>query len=247
MNQADVTRLVSKLRIGVLQNYRRLKNPDGPEGRLMKLRRTLTALIKYERIELRYIRADESRGYVERVSKKSTNPTLHYSFFRIILYIQFPLSSQLISDAIRHGDKHKPTMEMADYWILEKQYVHKLFKVLAPRLENCPVSYTRMYRAPKKYPGDNMDCAILELRGHPFPSIIPNTSHNRNFIQNVLLDEAKKEYRRTKYAQFAEKLAPLTSEGETSEKVESGTSEDTETVPVDKSTPSNEDPKNESK
>lgn len=137
-------------------------------------------------------------------------------------------------------------MEMADYWILEKQFVHKLFKVLVPRLQNCPVSYTRMYRAPKPYPGNNMPRAVLELRGHPFPPLTPNSIHNRNFIQNVLLDEAKKEYRREKYAQMAEKMAPLTGEEGTSKNVDDVESKKTKAVP-ENSTPSNEDPNNDSK
>lgn len=69
MNQADVTKLVSRLRVPVSAHVRKLKNPDGPEGRLRKLRKTVTALIKYERIELNYNRADEARGYAERVSQ----------------------------------------------------------------------------------------------------------------------------------------------------------------------------------
>jgi hypothetical protein len=56
-------------------------------------------------------------------------------------------------------------MELADYWLLEKQLVHKLFKVLVPRFENCPVSYTRMYRAPRPCPGPKFKRAVLELRG----------------------------------------------------------------------------------
>lgn len=67
MNQADVTKLVSKLRVKVNPTHRRLKNPKGPEGRLNKLRKTVTGLIKYERIELQYNRADEARPYAERV------------------------------------------------------------------------------------------------------------------------------------------------------------------------------------
>lgn len=135
---------------------------------------------------------------------------------------------------------------MANYYILEKQYVHKLFKVLVPRFENCPVSYTRMYRAAKPYPGDNRDKAIMELRGNPFPSLLPDTSKNRNLIQNVLLDEAKKEYRRAKYAEMAEKLAPLTSETDQNEKLDGGAPEKTETVPGDVA-PSNEHSENDSK
>lgn len=96
-------------------------------------------------------------------------------------------------------------MEMADFWITEKQYVHKLFKVLVPRFQNCPVSYTRMYKAPKSYPDITFrDRAVLELRGNPFPALKPNLNVNRNFIHNVLLEEARKEFRRKKYAQLSE-------------------------------------------
>jgi large subunit ribosomal protein L17 len=68
MNQADVTKLMSRLRIKYNPVRRKLKNPEGPVGRARKIQKTLTALIKHERIELNYNRADETRGYVERVS-----------------------------------------------------------------------------------------------------------------------------------------------------------------------------------
>ena len=68
MNQAEVSKLMSQLKFAIKPTYRRLKNPDGPEGRLMKLRKTVTALLQYERLELHYNRADEARGYAERVS-----------------------------------------------------------------------------------------------------------------------------------------------------------------------------------
>ncbi|KRT82755.1 hypothetical protein AMK59_3812, partial [Oryctes borbonicus] len=152
MNQADVSKLVSQLRIKVNPRLRKFRSPAGPEGRLNKLRKTVTALIKHERIELNYPRADEARMYAER----------------------------LISDAIRYGDCHKTTMEMADYWLVEKQLVHKLFKVLAPRYQDYTISYTRMYRAPRPYPGEKYLKAILELRGNPYPPLIPNTNTNRN-------------------------------------------------------------------
>lgn len=96
-------------------------------------------------------------------------------------------------------------MEMAKFWITEEQYIHKLFKVLVPRFQNCPLSYTRMYKAPKTYPEITYrDRAVLELRGNPFPALKPALNVNRNFIHNVLLDEAKKEYRKKKYAQLNE-------------------------------------------
>lgn len=107
-------------------------------------------------------------------------------------------------------------MEMVDYWITEKQYIHKLFKVLVPRFQNYNVSFTRMYKAPQIYPVQReLERAVLELRGNPYPPLKPDQSHNRKFIHNVLLEEARKEYRKEKYAQFAANLAPLS---ETDEK-----------------------------
>lgn len=67
MNQAEVTKLMSQLRVAVAPRHRTMKNRDGPEGRLLKLRKSVTALFKYERLEMHYNRADEARGYAERV------------------------------------------------------------------------------------------------------------------------------------------------------------------------------------
>uniref|UniRef100_A0A7G3AQD2 Large ribosomal subunit protein bL17m n=1 Tax=Lutzomyia longipalpis TaxID=7200 RepID=A0A7G3AQD2_LUTLO len=178
MNQADVSKLMSQLKFAVGPVHRRLRCPDGPEGRMLKLRKTVTALFKNERIELFYTRADEARGYAE----------------------------QLINEAIRYGDCHRATMELADFWLLDKQCVHKLFKVLVPRYENYQVSYTRMYKAPREYPGMYYKRAVLELRGNPFPPLVPDKVQNRNYIHNVLLDEAKKAYRQEKYAEIAQNI-----------------------------------------
>jgi len=109
---------------------------------------------------------------------------------------------QLISNAIRHGDRHTATMELADYWLLEKQLVHKLFKVLVPRYENYNVSYTRMYKAPRDYPGIYYRQSVLELRGNPYPLLTADQSQNRNLLHNVLLDEARKEFRRQKLSKL---------------------------------------------
>lgn len=72
MNKAEVSKLMSQLRINIQAKPRRIKNPDGPEGRLMKMRKTVTALLKYERLEMNTNRADEARGYAERVSCQIT-------------------------------------------------------------------------------------------------------------------------------------------------------------------------------
>jgi len=91
-------------------------------GRIKTMRKTVTALVKHERIELNFRRADEARGYAER----------------------------LISEAIRNGDLHRPTMNLAKFWIEDEALVPKLFKVLVPRFKEWPsgLPYTRMLRAP---------------------------------------------------------------------------------------------------
>ncbi|KAI4495425.1 hypothetical protein M0802_008639 [Mischocyttarus mexicanus] len=177
MNQANVEKIFSKLKYNV-KPKRNLKNPEGALGRIRKIQKTLTALLKYERIELNYPRADETRGYVER----------------------------LISEAIRHGPEHKETMKMADFWILEKQYVHKLFKVFAPRYKDYAVSYTKLHNAPHLYPKNNYRRAILELRGNIYPSVEQNNPNEHNLLHNVLLSAARKEFRLEKYQEIANNI-----------------------------------------
>ncbi|KAK2582645.1 hypothetical protein KPH14_004924 [Odynerus spinipes] len=177
MNQANVEKLVSKLRYNV-KPRRRLSNADGPEGRLRKIQKTLTALLKYERLELNYNRADETRGYVER----------------------------LISDAIRYGPNHKETMEMADFWITEKQLVHKLFKVLAPRYKDYTISFTKLHKAPYIYPDVVYKRAVLELRGNIYPSIEQYNPHEHNLLHNILLSAARKDFRMEKYEEIANSI-----------------------------------------
>lgn len=88
MNQAEVSQLISKLRIRVSPRHKNLKNLEGPQGRLKKLRKTVTALFKYERLELNYTLADETRGYAERVSyyyKYFNTPILLVILLQIVL------------------------------------------------------------------------------------------------------------------------------------------------------------------
>lgn len=97
-------------------------------------------------------------------------------------------------------------MDVANYWLLEKELIHKLFKVLVPRFENCNTAYTRMLNAPRPLPSRVDDKVVLELRGNPYPSLVNRQSNNRLLIQNVLLDAAKYDYRQSKYAEMAEKI-----------------------------------------
>jgi len=159
------------------------------EGRLLRLRAIVNALFKLERIELPRYQADEARHYAER----------------------------LIQIAIEYGDRHRATMEMADYWLEDKELIHKLFRVLVPRFEECysAVPFTRMFRLPAEYqpvrhermvgwwddgkPGGEQwrlwDMAVLELRGNPYPPVIPRPETHRASILNVLLDSARRKFR----------------------------------------------------
>lgn len=187
LRYAELSKIVSRLKIPVHWHVKKFRNPQGPEGRLIRLRQTVTALFKYERIELNYYRAEEARGYAER----------------------------LISEAIRHGPQSHEMMDMADWWLEEKQLVHKLFKVLVPRFQHFPTSFTTLYQAPFWYFSDgyqpqlNEDItrvinetvpmyravahkkAVLELKGHPYPPMFPTSYRNPHFLQNVLLSSAK--------------------------------------------------------
>ncbi|XP_076235398.1 mitochondrial ribosomal protein L17 [Calliopsis andreniformis] len=179
MNQANTEKLVSKLRYNIRSNPRKLRNSAGPEGRCQKIKKTLTALIKYERLELNYPRADETRGYVER----------------------------LISEALRHGPEDKEMMELANFWILEKQLIHKLFKVLVPRYQHYTTSFTKLHNAPSIYPGTPYKRAVLELKGNVYPSIEQYNPSQYSLLHNMLLDAARKEYRMEKYKEIAENMS----------------------------------------
>ncbi|KAH6927357.1 hypothetical protein HPB50_002318 [Hyalomma asiaticum] len=211
---ADATRLIPALRHFVKHRHRNLSSPQKHLGRVEKIRETLTALFKHERIELNHPRADEVRGYAER----------------------------LIAEAIRYGDCHARTMELADYWIKEKQLVHKLFKVLAPRFATYQGSYTQLHILPTPFndkfnsmePGpyykynwvalELKDFDISKLSGftttlasrnapawqgfsrNPYPPVPGTVPPNPNFLPNVLLSEARKEKHRM---QFPEKVPPV--------------------------------------
>jgi hypothetical protein len=90
-------------------------------------------------------------------------------------------------------------MELANWWLTDKSAIHKLFKVLVPRLRELPGAYTRIFRAPILYkpeggPGMCKERVVLELRGHPFPPLsYSNSEPNRKLIHNVLLNEAIRE------------------------------------------------------
>ncbi|NWT44510.1 RM17 protein, partial [Chroicocephalus maculipennis] len=107
----------------------------GPRSRLDLLRNLVTALVRHERIEAPWARADEMRGYAEK----------------------------------------------------EKDLIHKLFKVLAPRFQPHPGSYTRLLQIPNRDGLDRAKMAVIELKGNPFPPLIRPHRDSEKTLLNQLL------------------------------------------------------------
>lgn len=121
---------------------------------------------------------------------------------------------------------------MATFWIIEKQLVHKLFKVLVPRYQNYTTSFTRLLKAPNLYPmgRHQYERSILELKGkihkkcfykamqkiyffddcyfsgNIYPSLCLSNPYKQNLLHNVLLAAAMKEYRIEKYKEIADNI-----------------------------------------
>ena len=104
---------------------------------------------------------------------------------------------RLIDLAKKYGDKHEGMMEMADYWLLEKDLVPKLFQVIAPRFEYQMGPYTDVHKLTTQYPGRGVKNIVLELKKNPLPPII-NPSTQRDYsgsLSNVLLKALRQEYK----------------------------------------------------
>ncbi|NXS10885.1 RM17 protein, partial [Neodrepanis coruscans] len=134
----------------------------GPRSRLDLLRNLVTALVRHERIETLWARADEMRDYAER-----------------------------LIDYAKRGDTDERAMRMANFWLTEKDLIHKLFKVLAPRYQPHPGSYTRMLQIPNRDRLDRAKMAVIELKGNPLPPLI----RPRRDSEKTLLNQLLKGYR----------------------------------------------------
>ncbi|RWS09742.1 hypothetical protein B4U79_09414 [Dinothrombium tinctorium] len=189
INQVEFTTPVAKLNPELPRNVVVRRKPikfatpklAGLDGRLELIARIVTKLIKFERIEEKYHRAQEVQGYVER----------------------------LIVEAMRYGDCHRPTMELADFWLKEKQLIHKLFKVLVPRYLNYSESFTTLHRLSPDYSlffekqkggyyRHPQEIGVLELKGNPLPPIQKEPTKSNYWLTNVLLSSAKEEYEKNK-------------------------------------------------
>lgn len=151
---------------------------NNPAGQLRGLARTVTELFRDERIVVNYNKAAEIRPQVER----------------------------LIVEAIRNGDRHRPTMALADFWLLDKSLIHKLFKELVPRYSNYSSAFTALHMLGKNYAlwgrtmtelkSDKrfyykMGEVVLELRGNNLPPIIRPKLNRSELLTNILLDSVR--------------------------------------------------------
>lgn len=79
-------------------------------------------------------------------------------------------------------------MEMADYWLLEKDLIPKLFKVLVKRYENSMGPYTSVYKLPLKYPTSHPKNIVLELKDNPFPPVLNSQRDFSKSLSNLLIN-----------------------------------------------------------
>jgi large subunit ribosomal protein L17 len=75
-------------------------------------------------------------------------------------------------------------MEMADYWLLNKDLVPKLFKVIVPRYEDDFGPYTIVHKLGERYPGRGIKKIVIELKDNPLPPI--NTPYGSSYFKNSL-------------------------------------------------------------
>ncbi|XP_060115860.1 large ribosomal subunit protein bL17m [Heteronotia binoei] len=149
---------------------------QGPKSRLDLLRNLVTALVRYERIETTYARVDEMRLYAER-----------------------------LIDYAKRGDSDPRAMRVADFWLTEKDLIHKLFKVLAPRYQSYSRNYTRMLQIPNRDYVDRAKMAVIEYKGNPLPPLpIPRRDSEKTLV-NQLLKGYRDDLLRAKEAPFVER------------------------------------------
>ncbi|NWY18187.1 RM17 protein, partial [Aphelocoma coerulescens] len=97
------------------------------------------------------------------------------------------LVTALLIDYAKRGDKDERAMRMADFWLTEKDLIHKLFKVLAPRFQPHPGSYTRLLQIPNRDGLDRAKMAVIELKGNPLPPLVrPRRDSDKTLLNQLL-------------------------------------------------------------
>lgn len=84
-------------------------------------------------------------------------------------------------------------MEMVDYWILEKDLIPKIFKVIVPRFKDSYGPYTQVFKLPIQFPGNGARAIVLELKGNPYPPVVTMSHNYSNSLTNILLKASKED------------------------------------------------------
>uniref|UniRef100_A0A6G1SGK1 Large ribosomal subunit protein bL17m n=1 Tax=Aceria tosichella TaxID=561515 RepID=A0A6G1SGK1_9ACAR len=152
---------------------------NNPSGQLYGLAHKVTDLVREERLVLNYHKATEVRNHVER----------------------------LIVEAMHNGDKHRPTMALANFWLLDKSLIHKLFKELVPRYQNYSSAFTALHYLGIDYSvygrtqtewkelgtgalQSKRGQCVLELRENNLPPITRPKLNRSELLTNVLCRSA---------------------------------------------------------
>ena len=95
--------------------------------------------------------------------------------------------------------RHEGMMEMADYWLLDKSLVPKLFEQLVPRYADKTGPYTLVHKLSTEYPGSTRKKIVLELKDNGLPAIkTPADRDLPNTLTNVLIRGLKSDYQHSK-------------------------------------------------
>uniref|UniRef100_A0A8C5W975 Large ribosomal subunit protein bL17m n=1 Tax=Leptobrachium leishanense TaxID=445787 RepID=A0A8C5W975_9ANUR len=93
-----------------------------------------------------------------------------------------------IIDYGKRGDTDEKAMKMADFWLTEKDLIHKLFKTLVPRFGSRPCNYTNIYQVPHRERQDCAKMAVIEFKENPFPPlIVPKRDSDKTLLNQLLL------------------------------------------------------------
>lgn len=187
INELDKTfndKVYPALPFAIRRRKYKIKIPEqfgnNPSGQLAGLARKVTDLVRDERIVLHYNKATEVRNHAER----------------------------LIVEAMQNGDRHRPTMALANFWLLDKSLIHKLFKELVPRYSSYSSAFTALHFLGidyQQYGRTMTECkesrntslasrrgeCVLELRGNSLDPIIRPKLNRPELLTNVLLKSAK--------------------------------------------------------
>ncbi|CAJ0579667.1 unnamed protein product, partial [Mesorhabditis spiculigera] len=189
MATSRVGATLPKIKVTVGHIPQRLKDTVFPPGRarLEILRQIVTRLVREERVELKYNRAVEARQYTER----------------------------LIQLAVNDGQRDEYTNRMMDWWLLEKDLVEKMYKVIVPRFKEAEGPYTSLFRLPDQLLTQRLrggrphwkhyQIGVLEIDGNPFPPIKQNDVARSDPFVETLIEKAL----RTRSADLEAKLKSI--------------------------------------